>query len=66
MSIPDPASRLLGLTRPRRPQVEQLLGNPAKAKRELGWECKVKFVELVADMMRADLATVHSAEHDAH
>ena len=28
-------------------EVEQLLGNPAKAKAKLGWEPKVKFEELV-------------------
>jgi len=47
-------------------EVEQLLGDPTKAKTELGWECKVKFHELVADMMRADLANVFEAEHDTH
>jgi GDPmannose 4,6-dehydratase len=46
--------------------VEQLLGDPTKARTELGWECKIKFKELVADMMKADLADVFSAEHDTH
>lgn len=46
-------------------EVEQLLGDPSKAKRELGWECKIKFHELVADMMKADLAEVHTTEHDS-
>ena len=49
-------------------QVEQLLGDPSKAKKELDWHCKIRFHELVADMMRADLAEVRSgiAEHDTH
>lgn len=46
-------------------QVDQLLGDPRKAKAALGWECKIKFSELVEDMMRADLADVLTAEHDA-
>ena len=37
-------------------EVEQLLGNPAKAKTVLGWEPKVRFDELVKMMMDADLA----------
>ncbi len=35
-------------------EVEQLLGNPAKAKEKLGWEPQVKFEELVEIMTRAD------------
>jgi GDPmannose 4,6-dehydratase len=35
-------------------EVEQLLGNPAKAKEKLGWEPKVKFAELVKIMTIAD------------
>ncbi|MCC6275115.1 MAG: GDP-mannose 4,6-dehydratase [Leptospiraceae bacterium] len=35
-------------------EVEQLLGNPAKAKQKLGWEPQVKFAELVEIMTRAD------------
>jgi len=35
-------------------EVEQLLGNPAKAKSKLGWEPKVKFAELVKIMTLAD------------
>jgi GDPmannose 4,6-dehydratase len=37
-------------------EVDLLLGNPAKAKRELGWEPKVTFEELVKEMVDADLA----------
>lgn len=36
-------------------EVEQLLGNPAKAKRELGWKPKVTFRGLVEMMVDADL-----------
>jgi GDPmannose 4,6-dehydratase len=37
-------------------EVECLLGDYSKAKRELGWEPKVKFKELVRMMLEADLA----------
>ncbi len=37
-------------------EVELLIGDPAKAKRQLGWEPKVKFKELVHIMVDADLA----------
>ncbi len=36
-------------------EVELLIGNPAKAKRQLGWEPKVKFKELVKIMTASDL-----------
>jgi GDPmannose 4,6-dehydratase len=36
-------------------EVELLIGNPAKAKKQLGWEPKVKFSELVKIMIDADL-----------
>ncbi len=36
-------------------EVETLLGDPSKAKEELGWEPKITFSELVAEMVRADL-----------
>ncbi len=36
-------------------EVEQLLGDPAKAKRKLGWSHRVGFKELVAEMMESDL-----------
>lgn len=39
-------------------EVEQLLGNPAKAKQKLGWEPKVKFEELVKIMIDADWKSV--------
>lgn len=37
-------------------EVELLIGDPAKAKKQLGWEPKVKFTELVRIMVDADLA----------
>jgi len=36
-------------------EVDKLLGNPAKAKKQLGWEPKVRFKELVKIMVDADL-----------
>ncbi len=36
-------------------EVEQLLGDPAKAKKQLGWEPEVKFEELVKIMTEGDL-----------
>jgi len=37
-------------------EVEQLLGDPTKAKNLLGWEPKVAFDALVKDMMESDIA----------
>ena len=39
-------------------EVEQLLGNPAKAKRQLGWSPKTTFAELVQIMTKADLDSI--------
>ncbi|MGH2840294.1 MAG: GDP-mannose 4,6-dehydratase [Solirubrobacteraceae bacterium] len=36
-------------------EVDQLIGNPAKAKRQLGWEPQTSFDELIRLMTRADL-----------
>lgn len=36
-------------------EVETLLGDPAKAKRTLGWEPRISFAELVQEMARHDL-----------
>ncbi|MEO6246116.1 MAG: GDP-mannose 4,6-dehydratase [Opitutaceae bacterium] len=36
-------------------EVDLLIGNPAKAKKQLGWEPRVKFKELVKIMTEADL-----------
>jgi GDPmannose 4,6-dehydratase len=42
-------------------EVETLLGDPSKAKDKLGWVPKIRFSELVAEMMREDLK---AAERD--
>jgi len=36
-------------------EVDLLIGNPLKAKKQLGWEPKVRFKELVRIMTEADL-----------
>ena len=36
-------------------EVESLLGDPSKAKKELGWEPRISFDELVKEMVLADL-----------
>jgi GDPmannose 4,6-dehydratase len=43
-------------------EVDTLLGDPTKAREQLGWEPEVSFRELVAEMMREDLK---EAERDA-
>lgn len=52
-------------------EVELLIGDPAKARRQLGWEPSVKFKELVRIMVEADLELAkrearHKAADDAH
>jgi GDPmannose 4,6-dehydratase len=42
-------------------EVETLLGDPTKAREKLGWTPKIRFHELVAEMMREDLK---AAERD--
>ena len=42
-------------------EVETLLGDASKAKKKLGWTPKIRFPELVAEMMREDLK---AAERD--
>lgn len=44
-------------------EVEQLLGNPAKAKAQLGWEPVVKFEELVKIMTEGDLKILDGAPY---
>jgi GDPmannose 4,6-dehydratase len=39
-------------------EVDILVGNPAKAKRKLGWAATVKLPELVAEMVRSDIETI--------
>ena len=45
----------------RPPEVETLLGDPTKAKHQLGWTPRVSFAQLVVEMVRADL---NSAKRD--
>ncbi|MGE4563463.1 MAG: GDP-mannose 4,6-dehydratase [Victivallaceae bacterium] len=45
-------------------EVEQLLGNPAKAKRRLGWEPEVKFAELVNIMTDGDLRLLDNPNYE--
>jgi GDPmannose 4,6-dehydratase len=39
-------------------EVDELLGDPSKAKAKLGWEAKTTFKELVAEMVDADLKQI--------
>jgi len=43
-------------------EVESLLGDPSKAKKELGWQPKISFADLVKEMVLADLEV---AQRDA-
>jgi GDPmannose 4,6-dehydratase len=43
-------------------EVDQLLGDASKARRELGWAPRVGFEELVRMMVDADLAATHHSE----
>jgi GDPmannose 4,6-dehydratase len=45
-------------------EVEQLLGDPAKAKRQLGWEPQVKFAELVEIMTDGDLRLLDNPNYE--
>ena len=45
-------------------EVEQLLGDPAKAKRQLGWEPTVKFEELVQIMTAGDLRLLDNPRYE--
>ncbi len=36
-------------------EVETLLGNPEKARRKLGWEARITFEEMIAEMIDSDL-----------
>ena len=44
-------------------EVDLLIGDPGKAKRDLGWEPRVKFEELVRIMVAADLELARREEH---
>ncbi|MEO6981905.1 MAG: GDP-mannose 4,6-dehydratase, partial [Edaphobacter sp.] len=43
-------------------EVETLLGDPGKARRELGWTPKISFADLLREMVESDLK---SAQRDA-
>jgi GDPmannose 4,6-dehydratase len=43
-------------------EVETLLGDPTKAKQKLGWEPKISFHELVAEMAKEDLEAAEKDE----
>ena len=45
-------------------EVDQLLGNPEKAKRQLGWEPTVKFEELVKIMTEGDLRLLDNPAYE--
>ncbi|NLX26661.1 MAG: GDP-mannose 4,6-dehydratase [Lentisphaerae bacterium] len=45
-------------------EVDQLLGNPAKAKAKLGWEPKVKFEQLVQIMTDGDLRLLDNPKYE--
>ena len=44
-------------------EVDELLGDPSKAREKLGWRPKTTFAELVAEMMESELATIHREAH---
>jgi len=43
-------------------EVDSLLGDPSKARRELGWEPRISFEELVSEMVDADLTLAERDE----
>ena len=43
-------------------EVNNLLGDPSKARKKLGWEAKVLFQELVTEMVREDLKATERDE----
>ena len=43
-------------------EVENLLGDPTKAKEKLGWTPKISFQELVSEMVREDLKSAKRDE----
>jgi len=46
-------------------EVDLLLGDPTKAKKQLGWESKTPFDKLVEEMVKEDLAIVRGEIEDA-
>jgi GDPmannose 4,6-dehydratase len=47
-------------------EVDLLLGDPAKARRVLGWQHKVSFPELVAEMVESDLKVIAQESNREH
>lgn len=45
-------------------EVEQLLGNPAKARTKLGWVPEVKFAQLVKIMIEGDLRLLDNPNYE--
>ena len=46
-------------------EVQKLLGNPAKARRELGWEATTTIEELCREMVEADLKLVRAGDMES-
>eukprot|EP01138_Halocafeteria_seosinensis_P000070 gb/GECG01000071.1/.p1 GENE.gb/GECG01000071.1/~~gb/GECG01000071.1/.p1 ORF type:complete len:373 (+),score=38.20 gb/GECG01000071.1/:1-1119(+) len=44
-------------------EVDLLLGDPTKAKKQLRWECKVSFEELVQEMIDSDIAKEKAGDY---
>ena len=44
-------------------EVESLLGDPSKAKEKLGWEPKISFSDMVAEMVREDIQEAKKDEY---
>jgi GDPmannose 4,6-dehydratase len=47
-------------------EVEDLLGDPSKARRELGWQHRISFADLVREMIEADLAAMVDDDRVRH
>ncbi len=45
-------------------EVDTLLGDPSKAKKDLGWQYSVSFEELVSEMVQADLKAIQNTISD--
>ena len=45
-------------------EVDLLLGDPAKAKRKIGWEATTSFEQLVKEMVECDIAMVNGSSAD--
>jgi GDPmannose 4,6-dehydratase len=63
-SGPQPGQMIVRVDRRyyRPAEVDTLLGDPTKARQQLGWEPKVTFRELVGEMVRADLEAARRDE----